>query len=88
MVYAITYDLNKNGQDYPRLYEAIKTLGEAIHPLQNLWFVHTAKAVSQVRAQVQGAIDSNDFVFVVSVNRGECDCYMPQTAVTWLNSRI
>ena len=35
MVYSITYDLNKNGQNYDDLYKTIKSLGEYCHYLDS-----------------------------------------------------
>jgi hypothetical protein len=88
MVYLITYDLNASGQNYQRLFETIRSLGEAIKPLQNLWFVDTAMGVTRVRAELQNVIDRNDNVFVAKVNSGEWDCYMPKSAIDWLQSRV
>lgn len=88
MVYAITYDLNKIGQDYSSLYLAIQSLGETARPLQNLWLASTTKTAAEARQILQMAIDSNDSVFVVRVNRGQWDCYMSQSDINWLNARV
>lgn len=86
MVYAITYDLNKPHQDYDKLYNAIKSLGDWCHPLQNLWFVECSLEVASVRKTVQDAIDGNDSVFVCKVTIW--DSYMPKSANDWLRSRV
>lgn len=64
----ITYDLNQKGQDYDALYEAIKAQGEHIHPMQNLWFVRSDKSNGEIRDELKEHIDSNDDVWVSTVN--------------------
>ena len=49
MLFPISYDLNKPGQDYPNLYKRIKTLGSWCHPLDSIWFVETTSTAIQVK---------------------------------------
>ncbi len=63
--YIISYDLNRPGQDYEGLYEAIKSLGSWWHHLDSTWVVVTAKTATQVRDALIPEIDSNDKVLVV-----------------------
>lgn len=94
MICAITYDLNRgghyhlNGQDYPDLYEKIESLGETIHPLQNLWFLNTTLDVDTISNEIRRVIDNNDFLFVTQLNNGYCSGILPQDAVTWLDVRL
>ena len=39
MVYTISYELNRPGKDYPKLYETIKALGAWWHPVDATWYV-------------------------------------------------
>jgi len=39
LIYSISYDFNKPGQDYQEFYNAIQSLGKCIHPLESTWLV-------------------------------------------------
>lgn len=88
MVYAITYDLNKPGQDYARLYSTIKTLGDWIWPLQNLWLVDSEKGSQEIADLTHAVIDPNDAVFVVRVNGYQWGSWMDKKVNDWINVRI
>lgn len=89
MVYLITYDLNSSGQNYQLLFKTIESLGETIHPLQNLWFLNTASNASQIVETLRNeALDQNDHVFVTRVHSSDWQCWMPNSAVKWLQERL
>jgi len=88
MVYAITYDLNKAGQDYSSLYAQIKKLGEAIHPLQNLWLLSSNYNADQIMESLRTVMDQNDNVFVSRVTRDGYSAWMSREAHAWLSSRL
>jgi len=87
LLYAITFDLNKAGQDYNSLYQAIRDLGPTIRPLQNLWIAQTTKSATEITELLMRVIDSNDRLFVVRVNAGQWDCYMLQSDINWIYAR-
>lgn len=89
MVYAITYDLNKAGQDYPRLYKTIEGMGLTIHPLQNLWFLSVSSQhnASTITDALRSVIDNNDHIFVCRVTT-DWNGWMPKTAIDWLQGKI
>lgn len=65
MVYLITYDLNKKGQNYDKLYEAIKGLGVWWHYLDSTWLVETSYSASQISEKLRKeGIDDNDNLLV------------------------
>lgn len=63
----ITYDLNRPGQNYPNLWDAIKRLGTHWHPLESVWFVETGLTSMQIRDALRPHIDTNDKLFVSRV---------------------
>ncbi|MEK7087375.1 MAG: hypothetical protein AAB958_01595, partial [Patescibacteria group bacterium] len=85
MVYAITYDLNKPGQNYPSLYSTIKRLGHWIWPLQNLWFIDSENGAQEIANEIHTVIDQNDSVFVVRVYRGQWGSWMSSETNQWIN---
>lgn len=88
LVYLITYDLNKPGQQYESLYVAIKQVGNWNHPLESVWFVEANNTISQVRDHLKPHIDANDKLFIClpcsnKANGG----VMPQHFWDWLNQK-
>lgn len=86
MVYLITYDLNKSGQNYDGLYKSIKKLGLWWHHLDSNWLVETTYSAEQIAATLRKAIDENDNLLVIRVY----DDYAGQLtkkAWDWINKR-
>jgi hypothetical protein len=69
MVYLITYDLNKIGQNYDGLYKAIKNLGSSWwHYLDSIWLVEISNSsADQISDILIKEIDKNDYILVVRV---------------------
>lgn len=88
MVYAVTYDLNKAGQNYPDLYRKIQSLGQTHHALQNLWLINTNYGVDIIRDEIRKVIDENDSVFVMQLYKGSYSAWMSQEAHNWLEARL
>lgn len=88
MVYIITYDLKKVGQNYDALYKKIISLGQTCHALQNLWFLDTNYNVDIIRDTLRTIIDQNDYVFIAQLYRGSYSGYISTEAIDWLNRRF
>ncbi len=66
MIYLITYDLNKPGQEYPRLYDTIKELSSSWwHYLDSTWLIDTSLGATAIRDRVRAVVDQNDSFLVV-----------------------
>jgi hypothetical protein len=63
----IGYDLNKTGQDYKSLIDAIKNLGSWWHCLDSTWIVSCNYTAQTVRDHLWQYMDSNDELFVVDI---------------------
>ena len=87
MVYLVTYDLNKSGQNYQLLFEAIKNQGNALHALQNLWFIETDKSASQIYQNLKAVIDKNDYILISQINLNHMG-FLPNNVVNWLSGKI
>lgn len=88
MVYIITYDLKKIGQDYNALYKKIISLGQTCHALQNLWLLDTNYTPDIICESLKTVIDQNDYVFVAQLYKGSYSGYISTEAVNWLNGRF
>lgn len=85
MVYLISYDLNRPGQTYSSVHNAIKGLGDWCHPLESTWLVDSYLTADQVSERVRSSIDSNDLLLVIGVTRDRAG-FLPKEAWQWLES--
>lgn len=85
MVYLITYDLNKAGQNYDELYKAIKDLpGSWWHFLDSAWIIQTNLSSSQIFDSIKHTIDANDGMLIIKVTSDHAG-WLPQGAWDWLS---
>ena len=82
-VLLVTYDLRKPGQDYTSLYEAIKSYPNC-HGLESVWFIQSTKKAEAIRDHLKRYIDSNDRLFVSSVEHDWASWNVP--CADWINS--
>ncbi len=87
MVYLITYDLNKPGQEYSDLYETIKRFGDWWHFLDSTWLVDTQLTPAKMRDQMKAVMDDNDSVLVVAFGRPWAS-RLPEEAGEWITEHV
>ena len=66
--YMIGYDLNKSGQDYTKLKEEIKKIGDWWHCLDSTWIVKSDSTAVEIRNHLKKFIDSNDELLVARLS--------------------
>ncbi len=86
MVYIISYDLNRPGQDYQGLYQAIKQLGDWCRPLDSTWLVDTTLGAEAVAGQLRPQIDKNDGLLVIGATQDYAG-WLPKEMWEWLQQR-
>lgn len=85
--FLITYDLNRPGQDYKRLVEAIESYGTYWHFMQNAWVIRSSSSASQVRDYLQQYIDANDKLFIARLGETAWAGF-DTNGNTWLKTQI
>jgi hypothetical protein len=88
MVYSISYDLKKPGQDYEDLYKAIKGLGSNCHPLLSTWLVDCKLTPRNVYDSLSPYLDKNDLIFISAVTKSNYYGLLPKNCVEWLNEHV
>lgn len=83
MLLMLSYDLNRPGQDYKNLFEAIHRCGDAIHCLGSVWLLHTTMTVTQVQQILHQNMESNDYLMVVDITGQSRDGWMPKSVWEW-----
>lgn len=85
----VGYDLNRPGQDYPKLIEKLKSYPGYCKVLMSAWIVSTPKTAEQVRDDLLPFIDKSDDLFVVDVTRGPAAWYgLSDATSTWLKNNL
>lgn len=64
--YIITYDLNKEWQDYPSLINAIKQY-KYINWMKSVWFIKTDSTATEINTNLTKYIDNNDRLFISEI---------------------
>jgi hypothetical protein len=67
MTYLLTYDLDKPGQNYTNLINALTSAG-AVRILLSTWLVPTTESSVQIRDRYLRYLDANDRLFVTQVH--------------------
>jgi len=62
--FLVSYDLDKPGQDYPRIIERLKELG-AVKILYSEWVLRGNFSAADLRDDLKQYVDANDMLLVV-----------------------
>lgn len=73
MVFQITYDINKNVNDYSKFYDAIKSIGSSYRqPLESSWFISCSSTdinSNKIVELLKPYLFKSDHLFVCSLNK-------------------
>ena len=86
MIYSINYDLNRPGQNYSEVRDAIKSCGDWWHFLESHWLVDTNLTAKGIWNKLLPHADKNDNFLIVGISR-DYNGFLPQKAWDWINSR-
>jgi len=88
-VFVICYDLNRPGQNYDSLFDAIKAIsGYWCHAVDSTWFIASSMSAAQIRDKLLPHIDSNDDL-LVSRQSGEAAWYGLSDEISdWLKKQL
>ena len=87
-VLLITYDLNKPGQDYKSLFEAIKALGAWWHHLDSTWIVVSSKTPAQAWTSLAPTLDQSDHCLIIDITGDTYNGWLPKQAWDWMRSNV
>lgn len=85
MMFLISYDLNKSGQNYDALYEHIKKAPDWCHLLESVWLISTNESLTQWREKLMKVMDKNDRLFIVDITRQSTEGWLIQETWDWIN---
>lgn len=86
----VSYDLNKPGQFYAPLIDAIKGVGTWCHPLESMWIVRANITAAGLRDALLGYVDPTDELLVIDVT-GDAAAWtvtLNQDVQQWLRTNL
>jgi len=83
-VYMVGYDLDRPGQDYNSLIDAIKAYGTWWHHLDSTWLIATNENATEVRDNLAQHIDDNDKLLVANIGAPGAWAGMNESSSQWL----
>ena len=67
----ISYDLNSPGQDYEKVINAIKALGNWASVQKSLWYVNSSYSAEQAGNIIWRQMDNNDYLIVIDTSNND-----------------
>jgi hypothetical protein len=86
--YLISYDLNRPGQDYTDLIEALKRFPNWWHHLDSTWVVRSQQSAIDICRSLIRYLDDNDEILVASVQGDAAWWGFDQKGSDWLKSTL
>lgn len=86
--YVISYDLNKPGQDYKSLYEAIKACGNWWHCLDSTWMVSSTMTAIDIANKLWPHMDRNDKLLVTPIASGAAWAGFTGDCESWIKKNL
>lgn len=71
----ISYDLFKEGQNYPAVAKRIQELGKAIKIQYSFWYVRSEYTAEQAINHIMQALDKNDTLYVVDSTNNDAHAF-------------
>lgn len=87
MVHMISYDLNKPGQNYDNVHEAIEGLGVWCHYLESTYLVNTSLSLDDVQSKVTSCLDASDRMIICEINK-PINGWLSEEQWNWINSNL
>ena len=88
MIYLISYDLNKPGQDYQTLFSAIEQISNGYtRCLKSVWLINTNLNADQIVQKLLRYIDENDRLLVAKVTP-DVQAQLPDDQCKWIQDAM
>ncbi len=88
-VYLVNYDLKRPDQNYPELYEVLKSASGWWHYLESLWLLSSEESLETWHARIRSKIDKNDSFIIMKLTPGmQRNGWLPQKAWEWIRQHL
>ncbi|AMA58057.1 hypothetical protein [Bradyrhizobium sp. CCGE-LA001] len=91
-LFLVTWDLNKQRANYtPARNNLISYLSNFSHikdpGLNSVWFIEAHTTAADMVTKIEQHLHPSDRLFVTLLIRGQCEGYVSDTVVKWVNAR-
>jgi hypothetical protein len=86
VIFLVSYDLKKPGQDYTGVYEAIKSASGWWHYLESTWIIQTNRPLEFWADKIKSHMDANDRLIIVDITNSEYNGWLPAKAWEWIKA--
>lgn len=89
MIYSITYDLRKPGQNYSKLIDKIQSLGDWAHPCESNWLVDTGLTAGEIYQALKPYLDENDQMLITRFDVDDFAGQLSSEALRkWISDKV
>ena len=86
-VYSVSYDLNKQGQDYKGLIDSLQSFDGYCKVMKSYWFVCSNGSADEVYNILRQYIDENDRILVMEVSKNHRG-WLDKSVCEWISKHI
>lgn len=87
MLFVVSYDLRKPGQDYSGLLEQLKNSGAWWHYLDSTWLINTSDSAAELYNRLAPHLDRGDSLLIIEAGRN-IGGWLPEKAWKWIQDAI
>lgn len=87
MVFIVSYDLNRPGQNYEGLLEEIRRSPGWLHPMQSTWLIYTNESAQQLSDRLLKYIDGSDRLILMPASKPVLG-WLTQESWDWINKYV
>jgi hypothetical protein len=87
MVYLVSYDLRKPGQDYKGLFAELEASSSWWHYLASTWLIATSESANELYNRLQKNLDRGDRLLIIQAGT-DMQGWLPKKAWEWIEREL
>ena len=87
MVYVVSYDLRKPGQDYKGLFNELQASPNWWHYLESTWLIATSEDANQLYNRLASHLDQGDSILIIQAGTA-MQGWLPREAWEWIEREL
>lgn len=87
MVYLVSYDLRKPGQDYKGLFAELEASSSWWHYLESTWLIKTPEDANHLYNRLATHLDEGDSILIIQAGIDR-QGWLPKKAWEWINREL
>lgn len=87
MVYVVSYDLRKPGQEYKNLFDELQASTSWWHFLDSTWLIATPESANELYNRLRTHLDRDDSILVIQAG-ADRQGWLPKKAWEWIDREL